>query len=162
MDLIDDTTNIILSNYDLQLYALPQFITTLTKLENITFTDYNFDTNKIKFDESFEIIKTLLENKNIKINGCDFNIFLGDYYGNNNDKVKAMEYYKIIHKTYINAASKMVEYYCQYSDRPMTYSQNVHELLNKLDKKFYNTIYFVSLKYMELPELPKCVTEMLC
>ena len=147
------TTNIILSNYDLQLYALPSFITKFEKLENITFADYNFDKNKIKFNESFKIIKNLLKNKNIKINNCDFNIFLGDYYRNNKiNNNKAKNYYLVNHKTDINAASKIMQYYSKYYSSEC--SKIVYELLNTLDKNLYHTVYFVSLKFLHLIKIP--------
>jgi hypothetical protein len=157
-ELSDKTTNIILRDYNLQLYPIPTFITRFKKLKNITFVDYNFDTNKIKFDKSFEIIKNILENKNIKINGCSFNIFLGDYYRNNENKYKAEKYYLIGHTADINAASKMAQYYSDYySDYQSKYRQIVYNLLNKLNKKEYHTVYHVSLKYMGLRELPNWI-----
>ena len=42
-ELSNKTTNIILRDYNPQLYPIPTFITQFKKLKNITFADYNFD-----------------------------------------------------------------------------------------------------------------------
>ena len=147
----NNITNIILYDYDLRVYAIPSFITKFEKLENITFADYNFDNNEINFDESFEIIKNLLENKNIKINNCNFNIFLGDYYGNQNNHNESIKYYLINHESDINAASKMSDYYLYESAK---YSIIVYNLLKNINQESCKTVYYVSLEYMNLIKLP--------